>query len=162
MVRRDDISLETEQEKFNSLDSSTFKFMNYARNSITPGEEVIHFVWQPEIQVPRLPFFHLPFSRTLTTAHLLILTNNQVILLREDERSHLNRGIRYGGVRHFIPLHSIRSSSITEKQDNHLVFGLQLCDNRQMEWIFVDSLRQELEEFQILLDQRLDRLTPRE
>lgn len=155
MVRRDDISLEIEQEKFDILASSTFKFMNYARNSIIPGEEVIHFVWQPEIQVPRFAFNLFPFTRTLTTAHLLILTSNQVILLREDERSNLNRGIRYGGVSHFIPLHNIRSSSLTEQQDNRLIFGLQLCDNRQKEWIFADSLRQELKEFQILLAQRL-------
>ena len=74
---------------------------------------MLQFIWQPEIQVPPIfisPVFHS--RHTITTAHLLILTDKQIIVLREDERSQLNRGIRYGGVRHFIPLRSIRSSSL--------------------------------------------------
>jgi hypothetical protein len=151
---KNDVSLETEQAKFDSLASSTFKFMNYASNSITAGEEIIQFIWQPEIRVPRLPFLHLPFLHTVTTAHLLILTDKQVIVLRDDERSQLNKDRRYGGVRHFIPLHNILTSSL-EQKENLLVFRLKLCDDRHVEWLFAETHRKELEKFQNLLNQHL-------
>ncbi len=144
-------SLETERTKFDTLAPSTFKFMNDACISITPVEEVIHFVWQPEIQVPRFSFRLFPFTRTLTTAHLLILTDKQVILLREDERSQRNKGIRYGGVRHFIPLHSIASSSLSKTQDGFLSLALHLDQGRHLDWLFEETCQQALEQFQTKL-----------
>ena len=89
------------------------------------------------------------------SGHLLILTDKQVILLREDERSQLNKDRRYGGVQHFIPLQSIFSSALTEQKDNLLVFDLQLCDGRHVEWLFAKTHQQDLEFFQFLLDQHL-------
>ena len=154
-VTGEESSLKTEQAKFDALTSSTFKYMNYGRHSISTGEEVLHFIWQPEIRVPRLPFRHLPFFRTITTAHLLILTDKQVILLREDERSRLYKGLRYGGVRHFIPLHNITSSSLNTRDDGLLTLSLHLRQGRRLEWPFADSHKQELEQFQSQMENLL-------
>ena len=148
----EDAALETEQKKFDYMATINYKFMNYARSSLTGREKVLHSVWQPEMRERSLPLFGWLFYRTITTAHLLILTDKEVILVRDDERSHLNRGIRYGGARRFIPLRSILSTSLTEQDNELLTFSLHLCQDRQLEYLFAASLKPELEQFQVELE----------
>lgn len=61
-IRRSDepvipVDLPQESEKFSSLASSYFKFMNYARNSLLPGEPVAHYFLQPEMETVPRPYW---------------------------------------------------------------------------------------------------------
>ncbi len=105
--------LNAEQDCLDALAEDNFKFANYARESLVEHENVIDLVWQPEIRESFVPWLRLPFSRTVTTAHLVLLTDRELILIREDERSRRNRGVRYGGVWRYIPLRSVASASVT-------------------------------------------------
>ena len=76
-------ALRAKQTSFSDLASKSFKFMNYARSSLVSGEKVIHTLWQPEIQESILPWRWLPFTRTIATAHLTILTDKELILISD-------------------------------------------------------------------------------
>jgi hypothetical protein len=146
-LHMDEDILHLELEKFNYLASVSFKFMNFARSSLTGGEKVIDSVWQPEIRERGLPLHGWPFYRTISTAHLMILTDKEVILLREDGRSRPNKGVRYGGARRYIPLRSIQSVAIAKQDENLLVFCLHLRHHLHLEWLFDVSLKSQLEQF---------------
>jgi hypothetical protein len=143
----EDAILRAEQQKFNDLARESFKFMNYARSSLTGAEKVLQSIWQPEVRERSLPFRFWPFQRTLTTAHLLILTDQEVILLREDERSQLSKGERYGGVSSYIPIPNILSASIAKREDDLLVLSLRLRHGFQQEMLFASRLQPQLDQF---------------
>jgi hypothetical protein len=80
----------------------TIKFRNYARRSLLDGERVVAAVMQPAIRRgTRTPLGEI-FQRSLFPAHLLMLTDGELILIRENSGRRVN--ITSGGVWHFIPL----------------------------------------------------------
>ncbi len=143
----DQVALSAEQAKFDYLALASFKFMNFARESLVCGEQVIHSVWQPEIRKPIATLFGWSFYRTLSTAHLTILTDKEVILIWEDERSTGNRGVRYGGVWRYIPLRHIISVSLAEPANNLLTLSLHLSPDARLDTVFAVSNQRELEHF---------------
>lgn len=140
--------LRLEQKKFDDLARVNFKLMNAGRNSLTGAEKVVRHIWQPEVRIRRVMFRFLPLYRTLTTAHLLILSDQEVILIREDERSHPNKGVRYGGIYHYLPLRNIRSTSLTPCGQDWINFSLKYGEGFQLETLFASSLKPDLEQFQ--------------
>lgn len=94
--------LAEEQVKLADLAAADYKFGNYARESVLPGEQVLAMVYQPEITVP-----HFLFSRRrLTAPYVVILTDRELILI-SDDCSGGDTG-RYGVVRRYIPLTKIK------------------------------------------------------
>lgn len=143
----EDATLHAEQQKFSGLAQQSFKFMNYARNSLTGTEKVLLSIWQPEMRKPSLPFRFWPFLRTLATAHLLILTDHEVIVLQEDERSQLAKGERYGGASIYVPLPNILSASTDIREDGLLVLSLHLRHGFQQDLLFASHLQPQLDQF---------------
>lgn len=141
-------ALRAKQTSFSDLASKSFKFMNYARSSLVSGEKVIHTLWQPEIQESILPWRWLPFTRTIATAHLTILTDKELILIREDERSSKKDNTRYGGVWHYIPLRSIDAVAMTSDAADWLILSIGLTSAGRVEGIFAPDQRPEVEQFQ--------------
>ncbi len=143
----DDTKLSAEQDKFNYLDTQNFKFMNYARNSLVHGEKVIYTLWQPEIREAIVTLLGRPFYRTISTAHFTILTDKEIIIIRDDERVEESKGIRHGGIWHYIPLRNIVSLSV-KPTNNLLTLSLNLSNNGHLDRIFAVSNKQELENLQ--------------
>jgi hypothetical protein len=141
----DEMELVAERAKLNYLGAVNYKFMNYARESLVHGEQVIQAVWQPEIRTRQANLFGLPLYRTRSMAHLTLLTNKEIILIRDDERSRENRGIRYGGVWQYIPLHHVVSVSLAEPTPEFLTCSLHLSSGARHDRVFATARRRELE-----------------
>ena len=144
----DQTALRAEQAKFDYLALPSFKFMSFARESLVCGEQVIHSVWQPEIRKPFATLFGWSFYRTLSTAHLMILTDKEVILIWDDERSTANRGVRYGGVWRYIPLRHIVSVSLADSANDLLTLSLRLSPDARLDTIFAVPNQRQVEHLQ--------------
>lgn len=133
----------TEAEKFNCLADVNYKFMNLARHSLLEGERVIQFVLQPEIQEERLTFLKKTFYRTLSATHMSILTDRELIVIREEATQ--RREDRYGGIWDYIPLGKIESLSISERTDTLLALTIQLPEEDYLELLFEVPARAEIQ-----------------
>jgi hypothetical protein len=133
-----------ELDKFDHLIRVNFKFMNYARNSLLAGEKVIHFILQPEIRAPRLRVLGRTFYKTISPTHMSILTDRELIMIREDENQ--NKFGRYGGIRDYIQLNKIESLTLSEKDNDLLVLSIHLPENEQLEFTYQASAKPELDQ----------------
>ena len=149
--------LSSERAKFEYLQKLNFKFMNYARRSILPGEKVLQTILQPAIRFQIFKMFDLPFSRTISTAHITILTDKELIII-QDEATKLRMGknAEYGGIWKYIPLNRIASASLAQREDNLLALSIHLCADDRIETLFAASNEHELR----LFLERLEGLLP--
>jgi hypothetical protein len=135
----------SERAKFDYLVHLNFKFMNYAKRSLVLGEKVIHTVLQPEIRTNLLTLFGRHLFRTISTAHLSILTDKELIMIRDEKGRGWSDDTRYGGIWNYIPLGKISSASLTLKKDNLLVFSICLPQDDHIDSLFSVSNRPEVE-----------------
>ncbi|MGE5631465.1 MAG: hypothetical protein ACM3TR_10260 [Caulobacteraceae bacterium] len=77
----DEYSLSKELSKFDYLTSVDYKFMNYARESIIPTENVETILLQPAIYKKYFKYL----KKTLCSAHMHILTDKELIIISEDD-----------------------------------------------------------------------------
>ena len=127
--------------------SLNFKFKNYAERNLRKGERTIRAIWQPEIQSNGPTFFGWTLFRPVCTPHLVILTDNELIVIREDEHPGSHEKMRYGGIWSYIPLDKITSVSLTEKGNELLVLSIHLPENDSLSCLFSVSQKQSIEEF---------------
>jgi hypothetical protein len=140
--------LSAEQDKFDYLMSVNFKFMNYARRSLQPGERVIQPLLQPEIRAKLITVFGRSLYRTVALSHIHILTDTEWIIIRDDERSPGGNGrVRHGGVWDYVPLDRIRAVVLTPRHDGRLVLTIQLPHGDQIDSVFAASQRDKLTTF---------------
>jgi hypothetical protein len=140
---------DVELARFNDLASENFKFMNYARSSLVGGEAVLKILLQPKICKPIISIGkHVFYQASVSMAHLLILTNKELIIIQDDARSGETRGVRYGGKWQYISLHHINTVSLSDRADGVLSLVLTLAPGkRQVEILFAASKRWEVVEF---------------
>lgn len=131
-----------EAEKFDYLVDVNFKFMNFARHSLLAGEKVLHYVLQPEIRESIVSFMKKTFYRTISPTHMSILTDRELILIREDANK--RKEDRYGGIWNFIPLNKIKSLSVSKKNGDLLGLTIQFPEDAGFEFLFQISLEEEL------------------
>ena len=108
------------------------------------GEQVIHSIWQPEIFSSVGAAFGLSLTRTLSPAHMVLLTDKEVILIQDEARSRGNKGVRYGGIRHYIPLRSIGAVSLTKQADDLVTLSIHLTEDESVDSLFATSKEKEL------------------
>lgn len=123
--RMDQAQIAAEKDKFDCLSMTNFKFMNYGRESLIPGEVVLQFLLQPEIRQPLWTIFGRTFCKTLSPAHLTILTDRELILIRNPERVKEAGADRYGGIWQFLPLHSLQSVTLSQAGDERLAVWIR-------------------------------------
>lgn len=139
---------QAEKAKFSYLEADSYKFMNYARKSLLPGEKVIQTIWQPKIRKPIITLFGWSFYRTRTPTHLVILTDKEVIFICEDPRLVETKGGQYGGIWQYIPLHHITSVSISEQAGDLLPLSLNLAPGDQhLDKLFVAANQHKIQQF---------------
>ena len=141
------VSLDAERAKFKELLDRNFKFMNYARGSILPGEEVLCYVLQPEIREQLLRLFSRSFSRGISPTHIIILTDRELIAISEESGSLWQSfsTAKYGGIWQYVPLPRITAASIVTRDDGLLTLSIQLPHADRLELLFSPSSRSELE-----------------
>jgi hypothetical protein len=128
--------VEQERAKFNYLLNLNFKFMNYGRLTILPGERVTYTLLQPEIGQEVVQLLGKVFFRSISAAHLSILTDRELILIRDGESHAWHSGIKYGSVWHYLPLNRIRGVSLTQIGDGRLRLSIHLPQNERVSALF--------------------------
>ncbi len=128
-------NLHAEVAKFRYLERLNYKFMNYARRSIMPGETVISSVLQPDIRVKLAELFRRPFFRTVATSHISILTDRELIIIRDNDERWVDN-VSYGGVWYYIPLNKIEALDLTEQNSETLALSIRLPANDSIRSLF--------------------------
>lgn len=137
-----------ELSQLDAADLLSFKFRNYAHHSLLPGTQVVAVLAQPEIGRTLLRFGRWSFRHTLATAHLLILTERELIIIRDDPDSpRYQDDTRYGGVWDYIPLNKIERISWQGGDAETLTVGLELPRGDRVESLFAANRRGEVERF---------------
>ncbi len=139
------ISNSLELSKFDYLSEVNFKFMNYARNSIMPGEQIIDHVYQPEMRAKVITLLGKNLYRTIFTPHIGILTDKELIIIQDSSSGRMNKNKRYGGIWYYIPLEKICSVSLTAKDDDLLQLSITLSADEHIDTLFSTSMKSELE-----------------
>lgn len=116
-----------ELAKLSYLNTVNYKYMNFGRHSIMPGDTIIRTVYQPAMWIETVTMFRKTLFKTYLTPHLSILTDRELILLTEHSRTKKGEEKQYGGVFTYIPLRHIQQISFTTKHSN-LVMNIQLSD----------------------------------
>lgn len=120
--------IKAEQVKFDYLSHLNYKFMNFGKESLFSGEEVVQIIYQPEIRIGRSRFF----QKYITPAHLEILTDKELIIIKENDRC--KGGFTYGGIWSYIPLAQISGLGITSnnEKDQCLALALKLSSGESI------------------------------
>ena len=129
----------SELEKFDNWSQLNYKFMMLARHSLLGGEKVLQAFLQPEIRLPLFTLLGRTFYRTASLTHACILTDREIIMIRED--------YWYGGIREYIPLRHVVSLSLRERENDLLVLCIQLPGDIQLEYLFEASAKRDAYEF---------------
>lgn len=109
---------EQELSKFHYLSTVNYKFMNFGQDSIRPGDTVVGMAYQPERCVQEYALFNKALFKRHTTSHLTILTEKELILIKERKRIKTDQAKLYGGVFTYIPRHRIQDISFIPNQEN--------------------------------------------
>jgi len=133
-----------EKDKFNYLSSLHFKFMNYGRSSLVGGERVRQIIFQPEMREPVWAMLGDMFQKTVTPAHLTILTDRELILIQDVPSAKKTQKTNYGGIWQYIRLDSIGSVTWTET-DGRLTLSVAVSPEGKIEKIFAVSSQAEVE-----------------
>ena len=129
----------SELEKFDRWAQVNYKFMMCARCSLLGSERVIQAHLQPAIRVPRFSLLGRTFYRTISSTHAIILTDREIISIQEDSWS--------GSIWEYLPLHNIVTLSLSVRNNGLLALCIQLPGNIQLENLFEDSAKRDLDEF---------------
>lgn len=146
-----------EKAKFDFLAAENFKFMNFAIESLVNGEKVLQMLWQPKISRPLISLGrHVLYRAAVSVAHLLVLTDKEIVLIQDDERSSEKHGVKYGGVWRYFPLKNVQDVSLSNRKDDLLGVTLTLSPGqRKLDVLFEDSRRQAIVEFQSQLEKMI-------
>jgi hypothetical protein len=143
-----EVDRDAELQKFDYLTTVDFKFRNFAYRSVRPGERVIHSLLQPEMRTPILTFLGRTLSRLVATAHLCVLTDAELIIIRDDEDSPVwQGGTRYGGVWQYLPLDKITTIAVMSRSPDVLTVTLELPHSERVESLFEAARWCEVERF---------------
>jgi hypothetical protein len=153
----DEARLRAEQAKFDDLAAVSYKFMNFACESLVPGETVVQSLWQPDLRRRAGAVLGWPIYRTVSLAHLSILTDKELILIWDDERSAVKAGTRYGGVWRYIPLRHIVSTSQAETEPAFVKLSLELTAGGRVDKVFAASSREAVAKFRQEIEKLLGR-----
>jgi hypothetical protein len=135
----------SEKDKFNHLSKLNFKFMNYSRRSLLAGEKVIQFVLQPEIRVPIIKLLGRTYHRIIFPTHMSILTDRELIMIREDDPKSRAVG-KYGGIWDYIPLNKVTALSLTSRDNDLLMLSINLSESAPLGFLFQPSAKPELDQ----------------
>ena len=131
---------DVEKARFDFLSKLNFKFMNYGRRSIRNGDQVLEIVMQPEIRKEILRIFGKSFSQQVSPAHILILTKDEIISIRNTSKVST-----YGGIWNYIPRNRVSSISLDNDDNGRFILGLQFQSNHQISMIFDESQKAKIE-----------------
>ncbi|HUX11593.1 MAG TPA: hypothetical protein VMW87_01120 [Spirochaetia bacterium] len=106
--------LTTERAKLDYLASSGYKFMNYGRRSLMRDERILSTLYQETFPLHTIRFGGFRLLTQFATPCLLLLTDRELILIREEQEFTWSRRQNYGCVQTFIPVPLLEESQFGE------------------------------------------------
>lgn len=138
------LDIEAEKDKFNYLSHIIYKFMTYGRQSLLSGSKVIKLAVQPEITVEKAKVFGKSLKKTLSSSHLCVLTDKELIILKDTD----HKFSKYGIISTYIPLQKIVSVSLEgDIQYENLVLNLNFSVNDRISLLFSKDMKGEMSMF---------------
>lgn len=137
--------LEHERACFNYLAHDHFKFMNAAKKSLLPGEHVLDSLMQPEIRTPLVTLFGHAYLRSLAPAHIVVLTDRELIVIAEEHLGFWGGETRYGSIRTCAPLHKVCDATLAAER-NLLRLTVELEHEQSLALDFLPEQRPALEQ----------------
>jgi len=137
-----------ELSKFSYLWKMNFKHFNLSRQSIQPGEHILESVYQPEIHLNTLNLFGRPVFSKYLTGHLAVLTDKELILIKESQHTKSLKEPLFGAIYTYIPRSQIKNVSFqctTGKTD--YAMNVTLADNTRLRAEFATESAVNLELF---------------
>ncbi|MBN2086249.1 MAG: hypothetical protein JW748_13600 [Anaerolineales bacterium] len=134
-----------EASPFADLADVNFKFMNFALKTISPGEPVLQVLLQPEIRKTAFAFLGCTLARRIAPAHLAILTERDLVLIRDDPSQRERSKTPYGGIWNYIPLRKIQSVALAPGEDGRTELSVHLPDDRRVDLSYAETKRPEAE-----------------
>lgn len=136
--------LQFELDKFDSLIKTNYKYMNFGKSSLLPGQKVQQFILQPEICINVFKWF----QRTIAITHLILLTDQELVLIQDDDSLKVRKQARYGGIWNYIPRSQIAQVTIQEDLKYGVVeVNIQLADGASFKSLYSSAQRGNLETF---------------
>ncbi len=105
---------------FDYLRTVNMKYLNYGKRSIRPGDSVISILYQPERCIQEVNLFNRNLFRRYSTDHLSILTDKELILIKEEYKTRTSKNKFYGAVFTYIPRRQIVNISFAPSPENSL------------------------------------------
>jgi hypothetical protein len=124
-----------EMAKLDYLMGPSFKLMNFGRRCLRPGDRIVGTYFQPEIREPVFQALARSPTRRVTAAYLLLVTADEVILIRdlgEPERMHR---IGYGGSWTYVPRRRGAEMSIAPRPDGRELLSIPLPTGNPLECV---------------------------
>jgi hypothetical protein len=143
-----DVPRDVELGKLDDVVLPSFKFSNYARHSILPGDRIVAVLAQPEMRRPVVQLGRWSYQRTIVMAQVLILTDRELIIIHDDPNSpQAFDNTRYGGVWDYISLNKIERVAWRDRDATVLSVVLELPLGDRVECLFAVNRREEVERF---------------
>jgi hypothetical protein len=110
LKKEEDFETELTKEihKFDCLSAVSHKYMVFGKQSLLPGLKVFQILFQPDIWAKHWKYF----KRIVTFNHLMILTDKELIIIKDDDQKG-GMYSRNGGIWHYIPLTKINRVDVT-------------------------------------------------
>jgi hypothetical protein len=121
-----------EVSPFAALADVNFKFMNFGIKTIPPGEPVLQVLLQPEIRETVFDFLGYRLTRRIAPAHLAILTERDLILIRDDPSQRERAKSPYGGIWSYIPLRKIQSVTLAPSEEDRMELSVHLPNGQKV------------------------------
>jgi hypothetical protein len=134
-----------ETSPFDALADVNFKFMNFGRKTVPPGEPILQIIFQPEIRKTIFAFLGFGLSRRIASAHMAILTGSDLIWIRDDPSQKVKAKTPYGGIWNYIPLSKIESVLLAPGADDLLELSVHLPKNHHVVIPYEEARRGEAE-----------------
>jgi hypothetical protein len=116
-----EITTDTEKAKLNYLFRIDYKYGSYGRDAIAPGSKVMRILYEKNRLAGYYGLFGIRFMKKIRTSHCSILTDRELITIRESESLKKDNQALYGKVITFTPLSSIQDILLTKEKASQFI-----------------------------------------
>jgi len=128
--------------KLDYFKDSNLKLYNYSVQSLLSGQKIKKIVLQKKLISRKLKLI----KKILTTSHISLLTNEELIIIEEGKSKRKSPEANIGGSWCFIPIAQITSMDIKALDNYLLIFTIKLKGNDSLELVYETSNRAQLEQ----------------
>ncbi len=125
-----DVHIETQSLQY--IGQLDYKMYNYAVSSLLPGQQVRSSLYQSAVQQELIRLPRVFLNRTISPAHLAILTDDELVLVSDGEHAKWHSHRRYGGIWTIIPLSKIDNIAVVGDSKGLLIVNYELVNGETL------------------------------